>query len=71
MAATFAEIAEQVQQLDMDEKQELLDLMRAWLSEQRRAQIADDARAARAAYAQGDLKSGSLDGLMADLYAQD
>lgn len=71
MNATFAEIAEQVQRLDMDEKEELLVLMRAWLSEQRRAQIAENARAARAAYEKGDLKTGSLDDLMADLHAQD
>ena len=71
MAASFAEIAGQVQQLDVDEKEELLDLIRAWLSEQRREQIAENARDARAAYAQGNLKTGSLDDLMADLYAED
>ena len=41
------------------------------LLEQRRENIADNARAARADYAQGKLKSGNLDDLMADLYTED
>jgi len=71
MTTSFAEIAEQVQKLDVDEKEELLDLIRAWLSEQRREQIAENARLARTTYANGALKTGSLDDLMADLYAED
>ncbi len=71
MASSFADIAAQVHQLDAEEKQELLDLIRAWLLEQRRDQIAESGRLARAAHAKGSLKTGNLDDLMADLYAED
>lgn len=71
MTASFADIAEQVQRLDADEKEELLNLIRAWLVEQRREEIAENARLAHDAYAGGALKTGNLDDLTADLYAED
>jgi hypothetical protein len=71
MAASFAEIVEQVQQLDVEEKEQLLELIRAWVSMQRREGIAQNAREARAAYNRGELKSGSVNDLMTDLYGED
>ena len=71
MAASFAEIAEQVQQLDLDEKEELCDLIHSWLIEQKREQFAKNASLAKAAYTEGALKSGNLNDLMADLNGDD
>ena len=71
MTASFAEIAEQVQQLNLDEKEELCDLIHLWLIEQKREQFAKNASLAKAAYAEGTLKSGNLNDLMADLNGDD
>ena len=71
MRASFSEIVDRIQELDTDSKEELLGLLRAWLAEDRRQEIARNARDARSEYAQGKLKSGDIDDLMADLYAED
>ena len=71
MPVSFAEIVDQIQELDSDSKQELIDLLRARLAEERRHEIARNARMARAEHAQGKLKSGGIEELMADLYAED
>jgi hypothetical protein len=71
MRASFSEIVDRIQELDSDSKEELLDLLRAWLAEDRRQEMARNAREARSEYAQGKLKTGGVDELMADLYAED
>ena len=71
MGATFADIVEEIRALDPDSQAEILHLIEAWLAEGRRQEIAHNARQARDAYAAGTLKSGTLDDLMADLYAED
>ena len=70
MRGSFSEIVDRIQKLDTDSKEELLGLLRAWLAEDRRQEIARNAREARGEYAQRKLKSGDIDDLMADLYAE-
>jgi hypothetical protein len=71
MEITFAEIVDQVRNLDGESKHELMELMRAWLVEDRREEIRRSAEQAEAEHAQGQTKSGSVNDLMADLYAKD
>ncbi len=71
MPTPFSEIVDQIHELDNDSKEELLDLLRAWLAEDRRREIAHNAETARTEYAQGRLKTGSVNDLMTDLYAED
>jgi hypothetical protein len=71
MQTPFAEIVEQVHQLDSNSKLELMCLLRAWLIEERREEIAGNVQAAQQEYAQGRARSGTVDDLMADLYAED
>jgi len=71
MPLSFAEVVESVHELDPESKRELLDLLRAWLIEERRAEILANARSAQAEYEQGLAKRGSLSDLMEDLYAAD
>jgi len=71
MTVSFAEIAEQVQRLAVDEKEELLELIHAWIIEQRREEFALNAQSARDAHAAGSVKHGNIDDLMADMYAED
>jgi hypothetical protein len=71
MGLSFSEIVDRIQELDSDSKKELLGLLRAWLAEDRRQEIARNAQEARGEYAQRKLKSGDIDELMADLYAED
>ena len=71
MPLSFAEVVESVHELDPESKRELFDLLRAWLIEERRAEILSNARSAQAEYEQGLAKRGSLADLMADLYAAD
>ncbi len=71
MQTSFADIVESIQNLDTEAKRELLDLIQTWLIEERRQEIARNADTARAEHAQGKLKSGSIDELMADLHGED
>lgn len=71
MAMSFSEIVDQAHELDSASKEELIGLLRSWLAEDRRREIAHNAREARSEYAQGKLKSGNVDDLMADMYAKD
>jgi len=70
MGATFSSIVEELQQLDTDCKQELVRLLQAWLVEERREEIRRNALESEPQLDQGTLKSGTVDELMADLYAQ-
>lgn len=71
MHTTFSDIVEQVRELDAESKTELLDLIRAWLIEERRDEIARNARLAEVECTRGDAKTGTVDDLMAGLYAED
>ena len=69
MATTFSDIVGYVRGLDVESKQEFLLLIRQWLIEERREQILCNAAEAEAEHASGESKSGTVDDLMADLYA--
>ncbi|MCX7050046.1 MAG: hypothetical protein NTX50_31755 [Candidatus Sumerlaeota bacterium] len=71
MAATFAEIVEEVHELDQDSKHELLDMLHAWLVDERREEIRLNAQHSKEEYEQGRAKSGNLDDMMKDLYGED
>jgi len=71
MSTTFAEIVEQIRGLDRESKEELAELIRAWLAQERREVILGNAREAEAAHIRGEAKSGDVEALMADLYAED
>jgi len=71
MSPTFAELVERVHELDPESKQELMEMIHAWLVEERREEIRCNARLAEIELAQGQTKSGTVAELMADLYGQD
>ena len=57
MSQTFAEIVEDVQQLSLAEKEELQELLRKYLIEERRAEIRENAEAGLKEYREGKLQS--------------
>jgi hypothetical protein len=71
MQTPFAHIVEKARQLDIGSKQELADLLHAWLVEERREEILRNAQEAEQEHTVGMAKSGTIDNLMADLYASD
>lgn len=71
MHTSFSDIVEQVRDLDLEAKTELADLLRAWLIEERRGEIAKSARETDREHAEGRTKSGAVKDLIADLYAED
>ena len=71
MPSTFSHIVEEAQQLDTGAKQELVELLLAWLAEERREHILLHARESESEYAEGKTKTGGIDDLMADLYEHD
>lgn len=70
MATTFADIVNEVQSLDADAKRELMDLLSAWLVQERREEILRNAQQAKQEYSQGLAKRGGVNELMADLHAE-
>ena len=71
MHTTFSDIVEQVRGLDLEAKTELAALLHAWLIEERRGEIARSAQESDREHAEGKTKSGGVEDLMADLYAED
>ena len=71
MSTTFAAIVEEIRALDKESKEDLLELIRSWLIEERRGDILLNADRAEAEQAEGQTKSGDVEALMADLYAED
>ena len=68
MSQTFAEIVEDVKQLSPGEKEELQDLLKKYLIEERRREIREDAEAGLKEYQDGKLRSfSSVDELMDSL----
>ena len=68
---TYSELVDEVRHLDEESKQELADLIHAWLVEERREEILRNARRADEEIASGQAKRGGVDDLMADLNAED
>jgi len=71
MSSTFAELVDEVQELDTDTKEELASLIKAWLIEERREGIVRNAMDTDRELQEGTSKSGGIDDLMADLDAED
>ena len=71
MPTAFSEIVDQVRSLDDESKHELMQLIRAWLREGRREAIYQSGRESEREYASGQIKRGSPDDLIADLYDED
>lgn len=68
MSQTFAEIVEDVQQLSLAEKEELQELLRKYLIEERRREIRENAEAGLKEYREGKLEVFSnVDDMMASL----
>lgn len=57
MSATFAEIVEVVQQLSPAEKEELHELLRKYLIEERRREILENAQAGLKEFREGKIES--------------
>jgi phosphopantothenate synthetase len=68
MSQTFAEVVEDVKQLSSSEKEELQELLRQYLIEERRSEILANAEAGVEEMGRGELKSFSnVDDLMDSL----
>jgi hypothetical protein len=68
MSQTFAEIVEDVQQLSFAEKEELQELLRNYLIEERRREIRENADAGLKEYREGNLERFSnVDDMMDSL----
>lgn len=68
MSQTFAEVVEDVKLLSSEEKQELQELLRQFLIEERRLEILENAEAGMGEMHRGELKSFSnVDDLMDSL----
>ena len=71
MPTTFAQIVDEVHELDSESKRELVTLLKTWLIEERREEIARNAEQSEREYRAGQTQSGDTNDLMADLYAED
>jgi len=68
MSQTFAEIVEDVQQLSLAEKEELQELLRKYLIDERRSEIRENAEAGLKEYREGKLQPfTNIDELMDSL----
>ena len=61
---TFQEAIEIIESLPEYQQEDLIDIIRHRLTEQRRQQLASNIKEARAEYARGEIKKGSVDDLM-------
>lgn len=71
MSQTFAEIVEDVKQLSPAEKEELQELLRKYLIEERRREIRESAEAGLKEYKEGKLRSFSNVDEMMDSLSHD
>ena len=67
MDVTFQEVLDIVESLPEYQQEDLIDIIRRRLIEQRRDRLADSIREAREEYARGEVKKGSVDDLMKEL----
>ena len=67
MEVTFHEVLDIVESLPEYQQEDLIDIIRRRLIEQRRNRLADSIREAREEYARGEVKRGSVNELMKEL----
>ena len=67
MDVTFHEVLDMVESLPEYQQEDLIDIIRRRLIEQRREKLADTIREAREEYTRGDVKKGTVDNLMKEL----
>jgi len=67
MDVTFQEVLDIVQSLPEYQQEDLIDIIRRRLIEQRRDKLADTIREAREEFARGEVKKGSVDDLIKEL----
>ena len=67
MDVTFQEVLDFVESLPEYQQEDLIDIIRRRLIEQRREKLADTIREAREEYTRGDVKRGTVDDLMKEL----
>jgi len=67
MEITFQEALDVVESLSDSQQEDLINIIRRRLIEQRRNLLADRVKEAREEYARGEVKKGSVDDLMKDL----
>ena len=67
MGITFQKALDIVESLPEYQQEDLVDIIRRRLIEQRRERLADSIRGAREEYARGEVKKGSVDDLMKEL----
>ena len=67
MDVTFQEVLDVVESLPEYQQEDLVDIIRRRLIEQRRERLADSIKEAREEYARGEMKKGTVDDLMKEL----
>jgi len=67
MEGTFQKALDIVESLPEYQQEDLIDIIRRRLVEQRRNRVADSIREAREEYARGEVRKGSVDDLMKEL----
>jgi len=67
MEGTFQKALDIVESLPEYQQEDLIDIIRRRLVEQRRNRLADSIREAREEYARGEVRKGSVDDLMKEL----
>jgi hypothetical protein len=67
MDVTFQEVLDIVESLPEYQQEDLVDIIRRRLIEQRRDRLADSIREAKEEYARGEVKRGTVDDLMKEL----
>lgn len=67
MEITFQKALELIESLPENQQEDLIEIIRRRLIEQRRNKIAEGIREAREEYARGEVKMGSIDDLMKEL----
>ncbi len=67
MDITFQKALEIIESLPENQQEDLIDIIRRRLIEQRRDRLAESIREAREDYARGDVKKGTVDDLMKEV----
>ena len=67
MDVTFQEVLDIVESLPEYQQEDLVDIIRRRLVEQRRDRLANSIREAREEYARGEVKRGTVDDLMKEI----
>jgi len=66
-SVTINRVLEEIEQLDLDDRIYLHEVLSSRLIETKRARIADRVREAEQNYAEGNVRSGSVDDLLGEL----